>query len=236
MTRIAIIEDNADDLKQLEDCLRRYGQEQAVEFGIRSFSNPAGFLDSYRPDYDLIFMDIELPVMNGVDTARALRSVDPDVALVFITNMEQYAIRGYEVDAIDFVVKPINYYRFSSMLRKALRIIGRQAEKELVIQNAGNIARIRISRIFYIEIRDHLLLYHTEHGTVESWGKLSDLEAELGAHGFVRCSSAHLVNLRHVISVSGNTVNVAGETIPVSQRRRKAFYASLTGYLSEHNL
>ena len=233
MIQIAIVEDDPADLAALTDCLSRFEQEQGERFAVRSFSNPAAFLENYHSDFDLVFMDIELPLFNGVEAARALREIDSVVTLVFITNMEQYAVRGYEVDAIDFVVKPINYYRFSSMLRKALRHISLRAEKELLVQNAGSLFRLRISQIFYIEVRDHLLIYHTDQGTMESWGKLSELETELAPHGFARCSTSHLVNLRHVVSVSGTTVDVAGSCLPVSQRRRKAFYAGLTQYLSE---
>lgn len=146
--------------------------------------------------------------------------------------MEQYAVSGYEVDAMDFVVKPINYYRFSSMMRKAMRQIGRRTEKEVLVQSAGSITRLRASQIFYIEIRDHLLIYHTDQGKFESWGKMADVEADLSPHGFSRCSSSHLVNLRHMISVEGSDVNVAGTMISISQRKRKAFYASVTSYLS----
>ena len=232
MVRIAILEDDPSDLEHLVECLRRYEQEQAEHFSIQSFSNPTDFLNCYRSDYHLVLMDIELPLFNGMEVARQLREIDTVVTLVFITNMEQYAINGYEVDALDFVLKPINYYRFSSMLRKALRNIKRQEEKEVVLQSAGKITRLRISQIYYVEIRDHLLIYNTNQGKLESWGKLTDVEAELSAYGFARCSSSHLVNLRHVVSVAGNSVDVAGTVLPVSQRKRKAFYTCVTNYLS----
>lgn len=232
MVRIVIVEDDPADLKRLTDCLRQFEEEQGERFSVKAFSNPSEFLDSYRPDCDLVFMDIELPLFNGIDVARQLREIDSVVTLVFITNMEQYAVNGYEVDALDFVVKPINYYRFSSMLRKALRTMARRSEKEVTVQAGGSITRLRASQIYYVEIRDHLLIYHTNVGRIESWGKLSDVEAELADYHFARCGSSLLVNLRHVISVSGNDVNVAGTTLPISQRRRKAFYACVTSYLS----
>lgn len=232
MVRIAIVEDDPADLAQLMECLGQYEGEQEERFSVKAFSDPVDFLNSYRSDFDLIFMDIELPLLNGVEAARRLREVDSTVTLVFITNMEQYAVNGYEVDAIDFVVKPINYYRFSSMLRKAMRHIARRAEKEVLVQSAGSITRLWASQIHYVEIRDHLLIYYTDQGKFESWGRMSDVEAELSSHGFIRCSSSHLVNLRHVVSVEGSSVNVAGTRLPISQRRRKTFYTSVTNYLS----
>lgn len=232
MVRITIVEDDPADLTRLTDCLRQYEAEQGERFDVKSFSNPADFLDTYQSACDLVFLDIELPLFNGMEVARQLREIDSVVALVFVTNMEQYAVSGYEVEALDFVVKPINYYRFSSMMRKAMRQIARRAEKEILVQSAGSITRLRASQIFYIEIRDHLLIYYTDQGRFESWGKMSDAEADLSPHGFIRCSSSLLVNLRHVISVDGSDVNVAGTTLPISQRRRKAFCASVTNYFS----
>lgn len=232
MVRIAIVEDDPADLEQLMECLRRYEREHSERFSIQSFSNPTDFLNPYRSDYDLILLDIELPLFNGMEVARHLREIDSVVTLVFITNMEQYAVNGYAVDAMDFVVKPLNYYRFSSMLRKALRSIARQEEKEVIVQSAGKITRLRLSQIYYVEIRDHLLLYRTNQGRLESWGKLADVESELSAYGFARCNSSHLVNLRHVVSVVGNSVDVAGTRIPISQRKRKAFYSCVADYFS----
>lgn len=232
MHRIAIIEDNSRDLEQIQSFLSHYQQEQGISFSITSFNDPMKFLSKYRSDYDLIFMDIELPPFHGIDIARRLRDIDSAVALVFITNMEQCAVNGYEVDALDFVVKPINYYRFSSMMNKALRNIAKRSEKELLIRSASKITRLSISQIYYVEIRDHLLIFHSSQGNLESWGKLSDVEQELSNYDFVRCSSSYLVNLRHIISVDGDSVNVAGDMLPISQRRRKAFYNRVTNYLS----
>lgn len=231
MIRIAILEDDPADLLQLEQCLRRYEQEQQEHFSIDSFSHPSVFLDQFKSNYDLVFLDIQLPMVNGMEVARQLRASDDVFTLIFITNLEQYAVEGYSVDALDFVVKPINYCRFSSMLRKALRKISRQQEKEFVLQSSGNLVRLRLSQIYYVEIRDHLLIYHTELGNFTAWGKMAEVEQQLAEHDFARCSTSHLVNLHHVSSLSGNDVVVAGTKLPISQRRRKSFYACVTSYL-----
>jgi len=232
MIRIAIVEDDPKDLEQLRSFLNQYSQDQGKQFRVSAFQDPMRFLSDYRSDYDLIFMDIELSPYNGIDISRRLREMDDVVALVFITNMEQFAVHGYEVDALDFVVKPINYYRFSAMMGKALRSIARRSEKEVLVRSASRITRVPISQLYYVEIRDHLLIYHTSQGDLDAWGKLSDIEKELETYDFIRCSSSYLVNLRHVIRVDGDTVVVAGTPLPISQRRKKAFYNSVTAYLS----
>ena len=95
MVKIAIVDDDPADLAQLTACLERYQAEQSEQFSVRSFTNPADFLNAYRSDYDLVFMDIEMPLFNGMEVARQLREIDSVVTLVFVTNMEQYAINGY---------------------------------------------------------------------------------------------------------------------------------------------
>lgn len=232
MYTIAIIEDQEADRAQIQAYVDRYSQEQNRQFRICQFAEPMAFLAHYTGDYDLVLLDIQLPPFNGMEIARRLRAIDPTVALVFITNMEQFAVEGYQVDALDFVVKPINYYRFKAMMGKALGVIAQNREKEVVVRSASRILRLPISQIYYVQVQDHLLVYHTAQGPLEAWGKLTQVEKELEPWHFYRCSSAYLVNLRHVQQVLGDTVEVAGERLPISQRRRRAFYQRVTDYLT----
>lgn len=137
MVNIAILEDDAGDEASLEQSLQRYAQEQQELFSIRTFSDPAVFLQNSPSAFDLIFLDIDLPTMTGMELARQIRRQDSLVTLIFVTNLEKYAVSGYSVGAFDFVVKPINYYRFASMLRRALRSIAARQPREVVIQTSG---------------------------------------------------------------------------------------------------
>lgn len=232
MVNIAILEDDAGDEASLEQSLQRYAQEQQELFSIRSFSDPAVFLQNSPSAFDLIFLDIDLPTMTGMELARQIRRQDSLVTLIFVTNLEKYAVSGYSVGAFDFVVKPINYYRFASMLRRALRSIAARQPREVVIQTSGGITRLNVTQLYYVAIRDHLLIYHTVGENLTAWGKMSDVEAQLAPYDFARCSTSHLVNLRFVDSVEGSDVLVAGTRLPISQRRRKAFYSAVTSYFS----
>ena len=232
MVNIAILEDDAGDEASLEQSLQRYAQGQQELFSIRTFSDPAVFLQNSPSAFDLIFLDIDLPTMTGMELARQIRRQDSLVTLIFVTNLEKYAVSGYSVGAFDFVVKPINYYRFASMLRRALRSIAARQPREVVIQTSGGITRLNVTQLYYVEIRDHLLIYHTVGENLTAWGKMSDVEAQLAPYDFARCSTSHLVNLRFVDSVEGSDVLVAGTRLPISQRRRKAFYSAVTSYFS----
>ena len=104
MFKIAIVEDNRAAMEKLQGYLERYAQENNEKFDIASFGDALAFLDSYRRIYDMVFMDIELPFINGMEAAQRLREIDKQVVLLFVTNMAQFAVKGYEVDALDYLV------------------------------------------------------------------------------------------------------------------------------------
>ena len=128
MYRIAIVDDDREFVEELKKYINQYGQEEGQEFEISAFYDGAEILENYAPKYDLILLDIEMPKVNGMDAAEKIREVDENVVLMFITNMAQYAIRGYSVGALDFVMKPITYYTFSMKIKRALK---RVQKKEL---------------------------------------------------------------------------------------------------------
>ncbi len=114
--RIAIVEDEESATQELRVLFARYGKENNMEFSLDTFPDALKFLASYRADYDLVMLDIEMPFMNGMEGAEKLRKLDPYVPIVFVTNMRRYAVAGYKVNAIDFIIKPVEYYDFSTML------------------------------------------------------------------------------------------------------------------------
>ena len=126
MAKIAVVEDNDAMRAQLCGFIAQYAQESGHQLDVTAFSDGAQLVEPYRPGFDIIFLDIEMPKLGGMPTAERIRRQDPDVVLVFVTNMAQYAIRGYEVDALDFVLKPVSYYQFSTKLERALQRIQRR--------------------------------------------------------------------------------------------------------------
>ena len=110
-------------------------------------------------------MDVEMPRLDGFGAAEAIRAVDADVVLVFVTNMAQYAIRGYEVDALDYVLKPVNYYQFCTKLSRAIQRVQRRRGGQVVLQLAGGgIQLLDTADIYYLETRSRMLYYHTSKG------------------------------------------------------------------------
>ena len=157
--------------------------------------------------------------------------MDPDVVLVFVTNMAQYAIRGYEVDALDFVLKPVSYYQFSTKLERALQRIQRRRGGQIALQVGGGVQLLNTDDILYLETRDRLLHYHTAADTWSVRGSLQKAEKELAPYHFARCNQCYLVNLRHVTGVQNDFVQIGKEQLEISRRQRVAFLAAVAAYV-----
>ena len=210
--------------------LEPFGRERGYGFETVRFTSADSFLIQYRPVYDLIFMDIRMPGTNGMSAAHRLRQLDGVTALIFVTNMVQYAVKGYDVDALDFIVKPVEYPLFEMKMKRAVRALQMKKGADVVL-NVGGVARVLPSaQIHSIEVMDHDLTYHTEQGDFVVRGKLSAVEQTL-PEGFFRCSASHIVNLRYVTQLSGETAQVAGRMVRVSRAKKKEFMAALAGYL-----
>lgn len=233
MIRIGIVEDDPASAQLLVSYLRRYQDEHAEEFDVRVFSDGAQVVKHYRPDFDILLLDVQMAELDGFATAERIRAVDRDVVIVFITNMAQYAIRGYEVDALSYLLKPVAYFPFSQEIARSLERIRRRSAEYLLLPVDGGVARVDVADVIFAESVKHRIVLHTTAGMYGMTGALKTLEAQLGAHGFFRSNSCYLVNLRHVQGVRQNSCQlVGGHDLVISRPRKKAFLAALTDYLA----
>ena len=236
MIRVAIVEDEAEIREQLMGYVQRYTRQYGTVFEVKTFADGLEILEDYRPVYDLILLDIEMKHLDGMETARRIRELDPEVMLVFITNMAQYAIKGYAVGALDYVLKPVPYFAFSQQLQKVEEQLRRRTRHYLAVPVEGGLRRLDTSRIYYIESEGHRVHFYTEEGDFAAPGALKTLEEKLADRPFARCNSGYLVNLAQVQAVQQNTVEVGPYELQVSRPKRKSFLAALTDYIGGDGL
>lgn len=233
MIHVAIAEDDPNCAKQLERFLREFGRESGRAFQITHYDNGEDLIEQYRSNFDLIFLDIEMPFVDGLTAAKHIRQIDPKVIMIFITNLAQYAIRGYEVNALDYIVKPIKYTSFSLHLSRAMPHLSAQEDTCLVIAVKGGVVKLDPDSILYIESQKNQLLFHTAAQVHTSTVTLQKIEDALAGKNFFRCSKSYLVNLAHVDGFRDGCAIVHGEQIQVSRSKKQPFLDALNQYMGD---
>ncbi|MCX4313583.1 MAG: LytTR family DNA-binding domain-containing protein [Clostridia bacterium] len=239
MIHIAIVEDETEHADRLAEFVEKYAEEIHASIKITRFGNAVSLIDGYKADYDLIFLDIKMPYLDGMDAAHKLRELDRDVLIVFVTSMRQYALAGYAVDAADFLVKPIEYADFSlKMARIFKRLVSRtEKQNEIILSVEQGVRKLKASDIRYVETDGHNIIYRLVDGTtITQYSSMKAAEARFAEYGFARCNTCYLVNLHHVRSVKGLTVDVDGEQLQISQPRRKPFLDLLVKFAEDGEL
>ena len=230
--QIAIVEDDSTQAELLKSCLEAYpSDEYTLEISV--FSSAEAFLDTFeKGKYELLFLDIQLPKMDGLSCARRVRTMDKTVTLVFITSMAQFAINGYEVDARDYILKPLIYDVFMHKLDRILPLVQKEKNALVQISTIGDAPKmVRPEDLIFVEIYGHKLIYHCVSGDYEGNGKISDAEESLRAYGFSRCNRNTVVNLRFVDRVQNDEITVGEYSFLIAAPRRKDFMRDVNSWL-----
>lgn len=233
MVRIAVVEDEELYTKQMLEYLERYQEERVLNIKITCFQDGEDIIDHYVAEYDIILLDIKMQFMDGMKAAEHIRAHDKDVVIIFVTNMTQYAIRGYEVDAMDYILKPVEYFSFSQKLDRALRTIKKRENRSLMLVVDDGVQKINISDLRYVESRKHYLVYHTFSAEFVSRGTMKELEKTLASHHFFRIGKGYLVNLYHVDGMKKGNCIIGEEMLPVSRARKNEFMEMLLRTMGE---
>lgn len=233
MIKIAIVEDEQLYAKQLHEYLRKYEKENGEAIEVTIYSDGDQIVEKYQSQYDIILMDIEMKFMDGMSAAEEIRKIDTEVVIIFITNMTQYAIRGYAVDALDYVLKPVSYFALSQRLNRAIGRMRKRESKMIMVNMKGGIVRLNIANIYYIESQGHTLILHTILGDYETSGTMKEMESKLLGMNFCRGNKGYLINLQHVDGISDGCAIVKDEKLILSRACKKEFMEALTKYWGE---
>ncbi|WP_417361362.1 LytR/AlgR family response regulator transcription factor [Galbibacter sp.] len=216
-----IIDDEPLAVEVLESHLKEFSN--AVVVGV--FSNPIDALPAFkRPDIDVVFMDINMPRMNGLEF---LRNLNTHPLIIITTAYREYAIESYELEVLDYLVKPIPFNRFLKSFNKlnarllqskGLKQIGDfDQDPHIFLKVDKKLIKIFLSEILYIEsLKDYIKL-HSREGTFISHKSLSSISEELPAENFIRVHKSYTIAIDKVKSIEGNLIEIANKKIPIGR-------------------
>ena len=234
---IAIVEDEKDQQELLNSYISNFFKEIDKQYTITFFDNGESILKSFKKDsFDLVFMDIEFNngTLNGIEVSKKLREIDENFLLIFVTNMAQYAVKGYEVAALDFVVKPVAYSDFYLKLQRVEKMLLSHEDISITVSDRYKTHVISTNDLVYIEVVGHYLEYHTVNGILRGYGKIKDAETQLKTCDFLRCNSCYLVNPRYIKSVRGFSLFLKdGTELLISHAKKKQFMQDFCEWLGE---
>ena len=209
----------------IRECLK------GIDYGLTVYKNGSDFLrDFAQKPFDLVFLDIEMPEIDGISVAHKLRSISPDVPIVFLTSHLEYAIEGYEVRALRYLTKPIDPKKLQEVLSYVLR--QQQEQRALWIKTDYAEQKLLIKDIVYMEAQNQNILICTGTDSYSVRYNISDYETELKDDGFFRIHRGYLVSLQHIKSVGKSEVVLScGTALPVSRSKEKALKEALFEYI-----
>lgn len=233
MVTIAIVEDEEHYKTQLIEFLLMFEKELGEHIEIETYADGDAFVEGYKAQFQIILMDVQMPLMDGMTAAEEIRKIDSEVVIIFITNMAQYAIKGYEVDAMDYILKPISYFQFSQRLNRAIERMKRREDHFITVKVKSGVKRLRISDVYYVESQGHKLFFATKSGEIETSGTMKELEEQLAGYPFFRGNKGYFINLEHVEGMNDVFALVKGKELLISRPKRKAFMEALSNYWGE---
>ena len=233
MLRVAVVDDEQTVRAQLCDFLARYAGEKQLAIQVDPYHDGTEIAAASAGEYDIILLDIDMPHMEGMQAAQAIRQRDRDTVLVFITNMAQCAIRGYEVEALDFIVKPVAYEAFCMRIARAIKRVHKREEKTIALQTEKGLQIVPVQDILWMETAGHNLICHTKTAAWTIKSSLRHAMEMVQGASFACCNKCYLVNLAHVEEIRGDTVVVGGTELEVSRRQKAAFSQAVLEYMGE---
>lgn len=231
MIEIAVVEDENQVADTMKEFLNRYAQQYDFEINVHRFASAEAFLDGYPRECEVVLMDIELPGMDGMTAVRKLRERNIDVMVVFVTNLAQYAVNGYEVQAFDFIVKPVAYSDFAMKLKRVFECLAATKKREIRVVTRHGEKLIAANSIKYVEVMRHQITYHMTYGDITGSGTLKGVREQLEGLPFILCNRCYLVNLQYVVEVNYDEVFIGEVPLRISVSKRKDFLSALNNYL-----
>lgn len=230
MMNICIVEDEKEHYEIIKSYIKKCVGAEINNYQITWYQDGIDLVDEYNSQFDIIFLDIQMKHINGMEAAEKIRKLDPEVVLIFITSTVSYAVQGYSVDALGYVLKPVPFVAFQKLFEKAIERVKAKLQK-VHIRVTVNDKQIKIDcdTVIYLESQRNNVIIHCNGEKYVTAGPLKKYEEKLSAYSFSKCHNAYLVNLAKVDAVQKAEIVLSdGTVLPISRARKKEFIEELT--------
>ncbi len=222
--KVAIIEDEQVHKKLLSEYLIKWSKDSGISIDITDFDSAESFLFEWEEnsDFDILFVDIQMKEINGIEMARQVRQKDSDIVIIFTTGLSDYMEEGYEVGALQYLIKPINEEKLRKCLNRVLE--KKKVEQFVVVNTKDGIRKLNADNIVYLEARGHntlmeLIAKEGAKEVIELNDSLSQLESQLDGKQYVKCHRSYLCNIAKIHHIEKTDIYFDnGSSIPVSRR------------------
>ncbi len=232
LINIAVCDDNDNMILELKNRIFDYMSETSYKAEVHSFSCAEDLLKSDE-FYDIIFLDIQMGIMTGMEAAKQIRQSGLESFLIFVTILKEYVYDAFSVEASDYLLKPLDTQRFQSTMARVLQHVQDKKTAVLTIQKGAWCKSIPFSDILYCEAINRKIFVHTKQEIIDYYFKINSLENQLEPDFFC-CHRSYLVNLKAVCGYeNGQAKLVNGESIPVSRLRMQAFMEAMLNYMKK---
>lgn len=220
--RIAICDDTEGELNLLHREIKSWAATRSLAIDIDCYKDAESFKFAWSDrSFDLVFLDVQMENMSGIDLAKYIRKTDDNVLIVFETNFAQYSLQGYDVEALHFLIKPLSSEKLITVLEKAYQIWHSQHNKVLIVTNDRGQRKLPVNQIIYISMLSHTAEIHTMDETYEIRKTAAELAAYL-PHYFMHCHRSYIVNLLKTDCVYKDSLRLSnGKNLPISRNRSK---------------
>ena len=231
MIDIAICDDEA----VIREQLQQFVKKRIPDSHIEAYAAGEELLAANK-SFELVFLDIQMEGLSGMETARALRGKNKDTVIIFVTGSKEYVFEAFDVSAFHYLLKPLGEEKLDEVLERAFEEVTRrkiQPIKQLLIQTRSRKYNLDQNAIFYLESRGKKVEIHTPGETIEAYASISKLEEQLG-NNFYRCHRGYLVNLAYIAEYRTDRIRLSnGEEIYLAKEKYQAFVKTYMRYLQD---
>lgn len=231
MIRIAVCEDEPVFLKQLTENIKSILDRHAIVYSMDAYTNGSALLA--HQSFDILFLDIAMKPLNGLELARRLRAGGDESRIIFITAHPQYAVDGYDVQAYHYLVKPVDIKKLETVLVKLCSALRGEYEHAIAVRQGTTVRRVPFEQILYLEIMDRKIYLYKKEESIPFYGRFHELEPLL-PDTFFRCHRSYIVNFDHVQHYKKEAIWLDnGSVVPLSRRRHQEFGLAFMYYLKK---